>query len=416
MEQRDSNFSILNRPPMPRTRSVEDIYASPTPSLAKPQGVNWGRVTGITQDVEAMRRAYQQGGAGYAIGDALNRGARSLGSSAGQLFDQGVMPPVRSTAGFFGGLGRGVIGMEPASSDPTTQITDQQSPGGAVAGPTLAKPAALTQADMLAEQNEGLVKPTLVGKLPEDARNIGSPYGMSGTLYANLTPPKGYGNAIYSDSQEGARGFSGGALVKPHGSGPFGRSMATQQKIMERVQAYNNATEMYKSMRGASDTGRRRRELESRAGSNVSLNQGLGSFLSNAANRNLARKDLAILNEQENDAAKVATDQASQNARMGIELAKLQKPEFKAVDVPYGEVDPISGKQQSRQLLINPMSGQMVDPLNALGSTSRAAPVEAVADLKEMLAAAKTEADKQRLMAQFSEVFDLPDGLLEEGE
>lgn len=254
--------------------------------------------------------------------------------------------------------------------------------------------------------------PTVGENIPEDVMTVGSPYGMSGTLYANATPPRGSGNVIYSDSKAGATNVEGGGgfmrLLNP-GRGPFGRTLENQAQIDQNVAAYQRASSIYE---GINDKNRRR-NLERRASGSVNLNQGIGGFLNDASNRNFARKRL--LQNEKGDAAQ-ASAAADRELKVALEGAKLNKPSFQSVSIPYGEVDPITGKQPTRDILMDPMTGQQVDPLNPQGQqgaidvgASRQATPEAVAELKERLKKAKTPEEQQRIKDQFSELFDLPE-------
>jgi hypothetical protein len=259
--------------------------------------------------------------------------------------------------------------------------------------------------------------PRVGENLPEDVLTVGSPYGMSGTLYANPTPPAGSGQVIYSDSKEGARAMpqgegSGGfmRLLNP-GKGPFGRTLENQAQIDQNVAAFGRAASIY---RGMNDDARRKR-LEGRAFGDVSLDQGLGGFLQQSANRNYARKRLSEVEQNDVSAGKVMADQQGAMADRALDYAKLTKPDFQRVSIPYGDVDPITGKQPTRDILMDPNTGQQVDPMAMQGGAidvgaSRSPTPEAIAALKESLKKAGSPEEQARIKEQFTELFDLPEG------
>lgn len=283
--------------------------------------------------------------------------------------------------------------------------------------PELQKPGAGTNdgiAEETAQPQENTQAPRVGENIPEDVLTVGSPYGMSGTLYANATPPAGSGNVLYSDSKAGATNMEGGGgyqrLLNP-GRGPFGRTLENQNQINQNVAAYGRAASIYQGMNEDAE----RKRLESRASGGVSLNQGLGSFLNASANRNYARKRLSEVEQNELAEGKIASDQANDIADRQLQVAKLNKPNFQAVEIPTGEVD-LYGKPVMREVLMDPISGQQVDPLAAPGGAidvgaSRAPTPEAIAALKEDLKKAKTPEEQQKLRDEFNRDFDLPEGI-----
>lgn len=156
---------------------------------------------------------------------------------------------------------------------------------------------------------------------PEDAEpspgNVyGARYGGS-RVYVNPTPGEGNVGRLYSDTYKGAEGglTKFGEYATP-GEGPFGRSLATQAKIDQRVAGYERAANIIRELndrrRGIRQEDERSR-LDRRANASISLNQGLSGFLEKAADRNYARKRIKELDET-----------GRKDASYALEAAKFQ--------------------------------------------------------------------------------------------
>lgn len=164
-------------------------------------------------------------------------------------------------------------------------------------------------------------------------RNVGA-FGGDKDIYRNDAPPPGFGQVVFSDSYGGATGAvnQGGGFAKA-GPGPFGRSEEAQTRLQNRLAQYASAIETMRSMRGGGGSGRGR--LERQASGSVSTNQGLGAFLSQASDRNYARKRLTELEAQDlkrddlaNDRAKMQQDATQQGFENALALQNLDKGRY----------------------------------------------------------------------------------------
>lgn len=196
--------------------------------------------------------------------------------------------------------------------------------------------------------------------------------------YLSATPGEGFGRVAYSDTQQGltapmqgnrlAGGGQGYAMAL--GGGPFGRTPEEQQKIADRVAQYKSAIDLMREIRGWGQPSERDR-LTGRAQQQISLNQGLGGFLNQAADRNYAREQLTALDAREKAAAENQTEAARLQFDMqqkGIENA------LKAQEVGQGrfklqtytkDYDPLGRAIQGVSLL-DTREGVVSDPTGSL--------------------------------------------------
>lgn len=196
--------------------------------------------------------------------------------------------------------------------------------------------------------------------------------------YVDATPAAGFGRVSYSDTQQGLnapmRGNNlpggGQGYAVAQGFGPFGRTPEEQQKIADRVAQYKSAIDLMREIRGWGQPSERDR-LTGRAQQQIGLNQGLGGFLNQAADRNYAREQLTALDSREKAAAENQTEAARLKFDMeqkGIENA------LKAQEVGQGrfklqtytkDYDPLGRAIQGISLL-DTREGAVTDPTAGL--------------------------------------------------
>ncbi len=417
-EDEKKQFSILNKPVMPNTPTpITDagghIYDRPPPGM--PQGN--GLVNTLNEFGAKRNELFQN--AGRFMGDVY-QGLKMPFMAADVATTMALNPDqlgnkiAQYGQDMRGGPSGGAMAAGMPVVDPNTTLTRPPN----IEGDNDANYS-------LPGEFETPDNPTSPGEsLPPDVLQLSNSFGDT-QIYANPTPPDGYGDVIYSDSAKGARGFNGGAIARPSqpGQGPFGRSLETQAEIDRRVKVYNDAAEGYRQARTGAQQQTEQDRLQKRANARVSLDQPLGGFLNAASDRNYARKEVTRTRQLEADKekqqqgfqaniAKLMAQQANADRTAAIQWAQLQKPEWERVGVPYGDPDPITGRINTRDVLMNPQTGQQMDPMNMGGQQmSRTAPAEAVAELKEQLAAAKDDKAKEAIRAQFTKFFDLPEGM-----
>jgi hypothetical protein len=187
-----------------------------------------------------------------------------------------------------------------------------------------------TTREMLTQQNQGLPGPDVMQ--------------TPGGQYVNQVPDAGFGSAIYSDTMEGAsgQGFTGqtvegtgsispfGFVASTTGSGPFGRNPEEQSAIEQRVAEIQRATDV---IRGLRDVPTEQDRLAAQANQRVSLNQGLGSFINQASQRNFARERLSDLEQSNIDYAKLAQDAQQQGFDNALALQNVDKGRFKTTSI-----------------------------------------------------------------------------------
>ena len=239
---------------------------------------------------------------------------------------------------------------------------------------------------MLADQERGIQDlryPTMDRpELPRDVLRAG--VGNSGA-FVNPTPPQGFGSAIYSDTAGGATGggFTVAAPVQALGPDgrpihtPFGRTEEEQAKIAKRVGQYQSAIDLMRSLRGIPSE---RDRLTSRAGQRISLNQGIGGFANQVADRNFARDQLKALDAREasaaesaNEAARLGFDIQQAGITNALEQEKVNQGRFKLQNYTK-DYDPLGRAIQGVNLL-DTRSGAVTDPTT--GIQPRLTPQEA---------------------------------------
>jgi len=187
----------------------------------------------------------------------------------------------------------------------------------------------------------------------------------------------------YADSaagtQEGAFTRTGqmgvpriGGVASTNMNGPFGRSPEEQTAIENRVGEIQRATDFIRSMR---DIPTEREKLQRQAGANISLDQGLGSFLSAGSQRNYARERLTELDKNQLTADKQATANAQNQFDNQIAMANLQKGVF--APTYYEDAD---GNRIPAGL--NTISGEVSRPADP---TKTYTPLEAKAEAEKMV-------------------------------
>jgi hypothetical protein len=377
-----------------------------------------GRVGQVVRDDwNATRNAYQQGGILGAAGDVVRRGATGFYNNALNPVANHLISTVQKTGGDIASgyqrLGQGLAGNLPAAP-PNTMKPDRRaerasaiagySTGGYMEGPTpppgpLGRVASMGIPDA-DSANPGL--PYLPDQDPSPITAAMTPPGQSAVLpvsgfpgvYRNSNPGAEYGNALYSDSVPGARGFSGGAIARATtGSGPFGRTGAEQQAIDDRVGSLTRAADMYREMRGSQAGGTmagmptERDRLQRRARQQVSLNQGLGAFLNQAGDRNYARDELLALDAREEgaqaqqfDAMKAYTDMVTKQREMMNDERRLGISQQQADQGRYhSEVDPLTGEMR----VLDKSTGQFL-PLPAEPMTPESAATTVDEEIKAL--------------------------------
>ena len=237
-----------------------------------------------------------------------------------------------------------------------------------------------TAADVVAGQNAGFEPPAP----PPTALNVGG-FGGDKDIYANPTPPQGFGNVIYSDSPGGTSFFKGQTVNA--GSGPFGRTEEEQAKIAKRVGQYQSAIDLMRSLRGIPSE---RDRLTSRAGQRISLNQGIGGFANQVADRNFARDQLKALDAREasaaesaNEAARLGFDVQQAGIKNALEQEKVNQGRFKLQNYTK-DYDPLGRAIQGVNLL-DTRTGAVTDP-----TVAQAGPISP----EQALAQASKEADE----------------------
>ena len=206
--------------------------------------------------------------------------------------------------------------------------------------------------------------------------------------FVNATPPAGFGRAIYADSVSGAmgRGFGNGSPIAqalgPDGKPsfrPFGRSAETQQRINDRVAQYQSAIDLMHSMRGVPTE---RQRLRGRAEQRVSLNQGLGGFVNQAADRNYAREQLKALDAREasalesaNERDRLAFDRQQKGIENVLEAEKVSQGRYKVQDAKYdpfgNQIQPASVFDTSTAQFLN-QGGGFQAPMSIEQATDQA--------------------------------------------
>lgn len=329
-------------------------------------GVNWGRVFPFAQDAAAIKQAYQRGGggfagAGYALGDMVNRtrhnfaaADRDFTAAAKKIGANAVVAGTPIVTGI-GNIYRGIAGASPgAVPTPTTTYSTGGTMGGGPIPNTVTQPAATP--------GQGQTPPVVAGD--NDAEMTGIPYlpdqepspgpnpmgqnvlpGKQPGTYVNATPPPGYGMAIYSDTVGGAKGMQGrgnyAQALDENGNpsfAPFGRSADAQKRIQDRVAQYEQAIQSMQRMRGVPSE---RERLQSRARQRVSLDQGIGGFLNQAADRNYARQELADFDKRQLGIAEIMADAANRKADRDLEIEKIGADRFQFATSK--SVDPETG-------------------------------------------------------------------------
>ena len=240
-----------------------------------------------------------------------------------------------------------------------------------------------TAADVVAGQNAGFEPPAP----PPTALNVGG-FGGDKDIYANPTPSQGFGNVIYSDSPGGAvSGPQGSGNVANAGFGPFGRTEEEQAKIAKRVGQYQSAIDLMRSLRGIPSE---RDRLTSRAGQRISLNQGIGGFANQVADRNFARDQLKALDAREssaaesaNEAARLGFDVQQAGIKNALEQEKVNQGRFKLQNYTK-DYDPLGRAIQGVNLL-DTRTGAVTDP-----TVAQAGPISQ----DQALAQATKEADE----------------------
>lgn len=403
-------------------------------------GVNWGRVFPFAQDAAAIKKAYQRGGGGfsgvgYALGDMANRTRnnfaavdRDFTAAAKKVGSNAVVAGAPIVAGI-GNIYRGIAGADPAvpsaATPPVTPpratyTTGGDMEGGPTQSPTLSaqttpttQPQGISQIDMLEEQTRGF--DTAADRVVEQNARFdamgeqpGPPMpkevipGTQPGTYVNATPPEGYGAAIYSDSVGGAQGIRArGNYVqaldengKPSFA-PFGRSADAQKRIQARVAQYEQAIQSMQRMRGVPSE---RDRLQSRARQRVSLDQGIGGFLNQAADRNYARQELADFDKNQLGIANVMVDAANRKADRELEIQKIGSDRFQFATSK--SVDPDTGMPIETPYQFDRMTG-ISTPIQS----ANAAPASLTDDQILEDAAKRYGMTVDELKAQFPETF-----------
>ena len=216
-----------------------------------------------------------------------------------------------------------------------------------------------TAADIVAQQNAAL-QPDMSGpSMAPGVERIGQ--GNSG-VFVNRNPGQGFGKALYADSAYRATGagFGGrGGIAYAQGSGPFGRTPDEQAAIEARVAEYQRATNLIRGMRDAPSE---RDKLMGQANQSVGLNQGIGAFINQAAQRNYARDRLKELDANDIATQKNATEQAKlarqitqDDIQNQLALAGLDKGRFGARSFTTTSPD---GLESDGVMIIDQHTGQ----------------------------------------------------------
>lgn len=302
-----------------------------------PEGIAPRRQSGVNPRLDVRKRGKELSASVSARYPLSN-----LNGSPGQMGRQrpGVpqMKPTQTTQPS-GGLGR----LIPPDGTNQLQMLEQQTAGFG------------TASDVVGHQNRAMQPDMTHPQLPEGV------LPGNGGGFVNTLPPKGYGSAIYSDTPQGAAGIGGSNVVQAldqNGNpsyGPFGRSEQEQKAITDRVGMYQRAIELMQSMRGGKSE---KDKLTGRAQQRISLNQGIGGFANQAADRNYAREQLAALNQGEIAAAD-RNAEAQQNAiKNAFEAEKVNQGRFKTQAITTG-YDPLSGKEIQGLALIDTRTGEV---------------------------------------------------------
>jgi len=192
-------------------------------------------------------------------------------------------------------------------------------------------------------------------------------------VYTNMQPGSGGGQVSYSDTP---RGFSapmrgnylpggGQGYAVAQGFGPYGRTDAEQTAIENRVGQYKRAIDLIRDIRGWGKPSERDR-LQGQANQRISLNQGLGAFLTQAADRNYARSQLETLGERETEQAKLDAKQQQQQFDNELGLAQMMADRYRFQTVD--SIDPNTMQPVQQGYLFDQMSGQ-ASPMD-LGQSS----------------------------------------------
>lgn len=225
-----------------------------------------------------------------------------------------------------------------------------------------------TAADRVSAQDRGFEAPQAPSG-PELTLDAGR-FGGDRDVFVNTAPPEGFGQAIYSDSRAGAQpgAFGGRGNIVDPGGGPFGRTQEQQRKIAERVGQYQSAIDLMRSMRGVPTE---RDRLQRRAGQQISLDQGLGGFVNQAADRNYARdqiKELDALSrsalESSNDRDRLAFDMQQAGIENAMEAERVNQGRYKLQSVTTG-YDPL-GREIEGVRLLDTRTGAVTDPSQGL--------------------------------------------------
>lgn len=192
-----------------------------------------------------------------------------------------------------------------------------------------------TAADVVGQQNAGFEAP----EPPSTTLNAGK-FGGDKSVFVNTARSRVSARPSTRFLFRRAAGAFGGRgnIVDP-GSGPFGRSQETQQKINDRVAQYQSAIDLIRSQRGVPTE---RERLQRQAGADVSLNQGLGGFLNAAGRRNYARDQLKALDTREasqaesaNDRLRLGFDMQQKGIENALEAWKVSQGRYKVQDAKY---------------------------------------------------------------------------------
>ncbi|MCB0060355.1 MAG: hypothetical protein KDE45_25115, partial [Caldilineaceae bacterium] len=124
--------------------------------------------------------------------------------------------------------------------------------------------------------------------------------------------------------------------------------------ISDRVRQYQSAIDLMRSLRGIPTE---RDRLNARATQRISLNQGIGAFANQAADRNYAREQLTQLDAREAASAKGAFDAGQAQIKNAFEAQKLQQDRYKVTDPRYDSF----GNQVAPGAIFDTRNGEYVN-------------------------------------------------------